>query len=158
MFNQSFRISRHYRIRMSPDSPYRTHVDGSIIDDEADHPGHRFEQDILSLGRTALSSWRQVSWLHCTTSSRSDVLLWDMMTAPDRRPPPLHVSQQASHTKLNTTFHQHPTVVSKKPDVSLCVCYGMIRQNTFNDIYILNMLVLTKHVRPYLGFLWAILS
>lgn len=39
------------------------------------------QEDIVSFGRTALSSWRQVSWLHCTTSSRRGVLVWDMMTA-----------------------------------------------------------------------------
>lgn len=37
-------------------------------------------EDMVSFGRTDLSFWRQVSWLHCTTSSRSEVLVWDMMT------------------------------------------------------------------------------
>ena len=36
-------------------------------------------EDIVSFGRTDFSSWRQVSWLHCTTSSRREVLVWDMM-------------------------------------------------------------------------------
>lgn len=38
-------------------------------------------EDIVSFGRTDWNFWRQVSWLHCTTSSRREAFVWDMVAA-----------------------------------------------------------------------------
>lgn len=35
---------------------------------------------MVSFGKTDFSFWRQVSWLHSTTSSRREVLVWDMVS------------------------------------------------------------------------------
>lgn len=41
---------------------------------------YKWCKDIVSFGNTDFISWRHVSWLQWTSSSRREVLLWDMMT------------------------------------------------------------------------------